>query len=125
VNIGSVLDTSAILAYSRGSDAIGELLLLLREEARALALPVVALADAFGHTDDGERGMLELLMSSPAILIVPLDPRTVAKVGGLGRRIGLGPAHAATVAAGLDNYLFTANPKAFEGVLREDLIIEI
>jgi hypothetical protein len=125
VTLGLVLDPGAMVAYARGSEAIGELIILLAEEDRAVALPAVALADAFGRCDDGEHAMLRVLAGASSSLVVPLDQADAAAVGVLGRRVGLGTAHAVTVAVGFDSYFATVDPTAVRGLLDEDLIIEI
>jgi hypothetical protein len=125
MTLGLVLDPSAMVAYARGSEAIGELIILLAEENRTVALPAAALADAFGRCDDSEHAMLRVLAGAASNLVVPLDAADVAAVGVLGRRIGLGTAHAVAVAADYDSYFATVDPGTVRGLLDEDLIIEI
>jgi hypothetical protein len=123
--IGLVLDASAMVAYARGSEAVGELIVLLGEERRDVALPVVALADAFGRSDESRHAMLRVLLGVAGAVPIPLDPIAAAAVGVLGRRLGLGVAHAVVLAAAYDAYLVTADASALRGLVDDDLIIEV
>jgi hypothetical protein len=123
--IGLVFDASAMVAYTRGSEAVGELIVLLGEENRDVALPVVALADAFGRADESRHAMLRVLLGVAGAVPVALDPVTAPAVGVLGRRLGLGVAHAVVLAAAHDAYLVTADPSPLRGLLNDDLIIEL
>jgi hypothetical protein len=121
-----VLDTSAMVAYAQGSEAVGELILLVSEEyAGVVALPVVALADAFGRLDEAAHPMLNLLVAGARTVVAPVDHGQAARIGVVGRRVGLGTAHAVSVVASADGYLVTADTKPIAGLVEERLIIEI
>jgi hypothetical protein len=121
-----VLDTSAMVAYARGSVAVGELIVLVSEEsAGRVNLPVVALAEAYGRVDEADHPMLGLLKAGERSVVAPLDPGAAAHVGVVGRRIGLGTAHAVSVIAISDGYLVTADLSSVKGLVDERLIIEI
>jgi hypothetical protein len=121
-----VLDTSAMVAYARGGVAVGELIVMVAEEGNGtVALPVVALADAYGRADDADHPMLALLSNGTRSRLVRLDPATVDEVGSAGRRVGLGTAHALKIAVDFDRYLVTADAKSIAGMIEDRLILEI
>lgn len=125
MNVALVLDPSAMIAYARGSDAVGELLLVIAEEHRRIALPAVAVAEAFRQAAEDTHGMLRLLANYGSAMVAALDPRDAEEVGVAARSTSLGVGHAAVVARAANTYLLTADPKAVAGLVDDELIIEI
>lgn len=114
-----------MVEYARGSDAVGELLLLAREDARFVGLPAAALAQAFADASDGDHAMLRLLAAGRGAVVVPLADDDVHQVGVLSRRAGVGTAHALRATVDSGALLVTAQPKMVEGPIDVRMIIEI
>jgi hypothetical protein len=118
-----VLDTSAIRAFARGSVAVGEILMILGEEANRAALPAVAMAEAF---DDLEHiAMNRYLLGHPRTEVIPLDVIDIEDVGLLSGLPSLGHAHAVVTARRLATFLLTGEPDSFVGFVDKEMIIEV
>jgi hypothetical protein len=118
-----VLDASAVGAFARGSIAVGELLMILGEDASVAVLPAVAMAQAFDDPD--HIAMNRYILGHPRTEVVALDGSQVEDVGLLTELPSLGHAHAAVTARRLATYLITAEPDAFAGVVDKEMIIAI
>jgi hypothetical protein len=123
--IGLVLDASAMVEYARGSDAVGELLILAHEDAQSVCLPAVALAQAFADSEDAHHDMLRLPTAGRGVVVMPLAEGEVGQVGMLSRRTSVGTAHAVSTAVNSDAYLVTNQRKAVEALVDDRMIIEI
>jgi hypothetical protein len=123
--IGLILDASAMVEYARGSDALGELLILAREDARFVGLPAAALAQAFTDADDKDHDMLRLLAAGRGALVMPLGEAEVDQVGMLSRQTTVGTAHAVSATVDSGAYLVTNQAKMVEGLLDGRMIIEV
>ena len=58
-----VLDTSAVAAYSRGSVAVGELIMVAADEGETIGVPVTCVAEAHALAKGVEAAMLHHLAS--------------------------------------------------------------
>ncbi|MDH6463625.1 hypothetical protein M2302_003820 [Micromonospora sp. A200] len=67
-----ILDTSAILAFTEGSTAVGEAIAKVANEGSLFGLPVMCLADAARSVADTDR--LDLLVNHPAAAVLTVDP---------------------------------------------------
>jgi len=123
--IGLVLDATAMVEYARGSDAVGELLILAQEDARFVGLPAAALVQAFADAPNGDHAMLRLLAAGPGAVVVSLGVDEAHQVGVLSRRTGVATAHAVKTTIETGAYLVTAQPKAVEGLIDGKMIVEI
>ncbi|MFU8852288.1 hypothetical protein ACNAW0_15070 [Micromonospora sp. SL1-18] len=84
-----ILDTSAIVAFTRGSTVVGEVIAAVAEEGCLFGLPVMCLAEASASAVDSNR--LDLLVNHPAAAVLTVDPlrwrdlaaayRTVGRLG--------------------------------------------
>ena len=121
-----VLDPSAILAYGRASIAVGELIMMVGEEAGDVGVPVVALAEAYADAKGIEPTMVEHLAGGlSAVRVLPVDPMDARRIGELSRQVSLGLAHAVTAARREQAFLVTANGDAVRRVFDERLIIDV
>jgi hypothetical protein len=68
-----VLDATAIAAWTRGSLAVGEILLELDEEHAAAIIPLSCLVEAAHATAMLERTLLDLLLNHQATFVVVDD----------------------------------------------------
>jgi len=125
VTIALVFDLSAMVAYARGSLAVGELLMLADEEDSLVALPGVALAQAFASTLDADRNMLRILVGLAGTVVLPLDDEVAERVGRFAQRTDLWTAHAVTSATDAWAHLVTAQPGKVAGLVDEEMIIEV
>jgi hypothetical protein len=125
VTVDAVLDPSAMVAWARGSAAMGELLALAAEEQRHLVLPAVALAEAFRTAPDRTAAMLRLLAGHVRTATAPLDPVDIEPVGVAARAVPLGVAHAVVMTSRTGAYLVTASVRSLGGLLTDDVVIEI
>jgi hypothetical protein len=67
-----VLDTSAIVAFTRGSIDVGEVIAEIHDEDASVGLPVLCLVEASSAVADGDR--LELLVNHPATQLLSPAP---------------------------------------------------
>jgi hypothetical protein len=117
-----VLDTSAIVAYARGSVDVGEPIAEVSDAGGVVLLPVVCLVEAARRVDDH---MLHLLTDHPACEVDPVTadgwPMAAATTRVLGR---LDLAVALIAAATGGGFVLTAEPDAY-GPLGEDVVIPL
>ncbi|GAA0895950.1 hypothetical protein [Virgisporangium aurantiacum] len=125
MTIALVLDSSAMAAFAAGSVSVGELIVLVDEEAQFVALPAAALAQAFARTGPDDRGVLRMLVRGARSVVAPLDADGSEGVGLVARRCDLATAHAAVVATDRSAVLVTAEPAAFAGLVDKEMIIEV
>lgn len=113
-DVAVVLDTTALIAYTRGQVSVGELMAEVADEGRHVAVPAACLSAAYAAgRGDLHTAMLALLMTSPVVRIVPLGPETARQAGVLARAadgdIALG--HAAVIALTHEAHYATTDPK--------------
>jgi hypothetical protein len=108
--VTAVLDTGALLAYTRGSDTVGEVLLVTADYSDIVVIPATCLAAAYRDVDERGWDLLDLLTALDHVSIAPLEHEHCAVLGGWARHLGLDTAHAAIEAANLPvTPLITAN----------------
>jgi hypothetical protein len=113
-----VLDTTAALAYTRQSLAVGELLSIVDEDGDTTILPAACVVEAAAQVDGVELTMLGLLISLPGVEVTPLEPELALAMGVLVREGGgVGLAHAATEALTHNAQVATRNAPAVASVL--------
>ncbi|MGN9807065.1 hypothetical protein [Micromonospora sp. L32] len=104
-----VLDTSAILAFTEGSTAVGEAIAKVADEGCAFGLPVMCLAEAARSVTDTDR--LDLLVNHPAAAVLTVDPLQWKTLAATHRAVGrLDTAGALLAAAGNDCRVLTDQP---------------
>jgi hypothetical protein len=118
-----VLDTSAILAFTRGSVHVGEPLSEVADEGGVSALPTLCLAAARWMVDDGDR--LEVLIRHPDTVVVPASKDPYA-LGIVETFVGNLDATAAMLTA-IDQraFVMTARPGLYRGLIDSGPIVEI
>jgi hypothetical protein len=110
-----VLDTTAVLAYAHGSEAVGETIREVVDEDAGYAIPVICLAEAAAQVDGRQLPLLDLLVAHSHALEVPLphDWRALAIACRLYGSVARGAAM--TTAVLHHAYVLTANPAAYGG----------
>jgi hypothetical protein len=98
---------------------------MLSEESRQVALPAVALAEAFRQAGGDAEAMLRILADHDQTLAVPLDAPDAEPVGILGKATTTGVAHAVLVVRRTRAYLLTTSAKSVEDLVDPELIIEV
>lgn len=97
---GRVLDTSAVLTAATGTnDYTAALLTVAAAHGIVLAVPAGAVQGAWRGTRPAERAWLELLLDSPAVVVVPLAADDARDAGLLAADAGHDDSTAATAHA--------------------------
>jgi len=108
VTVTAVLDTTAVLAYTKGSIAVGELLSIITDDGDTVLIPATCIAEAHRRlTDDGD-SLLSILSTTPCVELSPLLPDQAAEVGAVsGSNGGVDLGHAAVEAVAREAQLVT------------------
>ena len=122
--IGLVLDSTAILAYTRGSFHVGEVLIQVEEDDAVAALPVACLVEAAGVVTDTDR--LDLLVGHPTTELVADDPEDWRFLRTAYDMVGrYESASAAVLALGAGVGVLTRRPGLYAGLDQGGLAIPI
>ncbi|PSK66328.1 hypothetical protein B0E53_01710 [Micromonospora sp. MH33] len=92
-----ILDTSAILAFTEGSTAVGQAIARVADEGGLFGLPVMCLAEAARSVTDA--GRLDLLANHPAATVLTVDPLQWKTLAATHRAVGRLDTAAALLAA--------------------------
>jgi hypothetical protein len=118
-----VLDTSAILAFTRGSIHVGEPISEVANEGGLSALPTLCLAAAKWMVDDRDR--MQVLADHPDTVVVPASPDFFA-LGIVETWVGNLDASAAVLTAiDQEAFIMTARPGLYRGLIDDGPIVEI
>lgn len=122
-----VLDTGAVLAYAKGSIAVGELLSIITDDGDTALIPAACLAEAHRRLPDGEDGLLAILSTIPCVALSPLLPDQSTEVGVAARRGGgVDAGHAAVEAVAHEAQVVTQDVATMSRLLPADWpIIEV
>jgi hypothetical protein len=115
-SIRAILDTTAILAFTAGSEDLGEILQEITDEDDArFALPDLCLIEAFAGAKADRSPLLDVLVGHPRCERLPLG-REWRDIGAAAKELG-GAGRAVAMLAAVDHgaYLLTAEPEAFGG----------
>ena len=119
-----VFDTSAIVAFTRGSIHVGELLAEIDDEHAAVALPLACLVDAVPAVADIDR--LELLVAHRATAVKTDEPALWQALAATCEIVGRADAAAAALAAIDHNVdVLTRTPLIYSGLDAGGLVIAI
>ncbi|MDM4720370.1 hypothetical protein QTQ03_12585 [Micromonospora sp. WMMA1363] len=120
-----VLDASAIVAFTRGSIDVGEVIAeVADEEGAQIGLPVLCLAEAYRVSAGSDR--LDLLVNRPAALILSPDPEDWRPLAVTCDTVGrLDAASAVLIAIDLGCDVLTAQPGLYAGLAGGGPIIPI
>jgi hypothetical protein len=111
-----VLDTSAILAFARGSIDVGETISQVEENAAAFGIPIVCLAAAHG----ADVRMMQMLVSHGACALLGVEPYEWRQWVAMADVLGRVDAGAALLAASaFDCEVLTGEPDLYR-VLGDD-----
>jgi hypothetical protein len=111
-----VLDASAILAFTRESIAVGEVIAeVADEDDGAVGLPYLSLVEAKWSVFDADR--LDFLVNHPTTIVVSPDPEEWRGLGTSHESVGrLEAASAAVIALDEDCEVLTARPGLYAGL---------
>ncbi|SCG72721.1 hypothetical protein [Micromonospora inositola] len=126
IEIRAVLDSSAILSYSRAHVHVGELLVDIADEGAYVGLPTVALLDAYAQirTDQPASARLGVLATLPGVAVLPLTAADAAAVAATVRLVkgDLARAHCVWAALAHDAYYLTSEPHLVPAVIAPELV---
>jgi hypothetical protein len=121
VSVTLVLDTSALLAYTKGSIAVGELLSIITDDEDTALVPASCLAEAYRQLPPGPDAILGILTDVPCIAVAPLAPEHAAQVGAAARQASsVDAGHAAVEAVVHDAQLATQDGATMTRLLPPD-----
>jgi hypothetical protein len=110
-----LLDASAIVAFTRGSVHVGEVIAEVDDEQAAVGLPLLCLVEATRAVADG--GRLDLLLHHRATVILATEAADWQALAATYDMVGrLDAASAALAAVDLDAALLTAQPGLYGGM---------
>jgi hypothetical protein len=111
-----ILDTSALLAYTVGSEHVGEPIREVTDEGAEFAVPQLCLVEAAQQADPNRVALLDVLVGHSHCIVVPVpaDWRGLALAAGFYGS----PAAASAAAAAADHqaYVLTAHPERYPGL---------
>ncbi|TDC42624.1 hypothetical protein [Micromonospora sp. KC213] len=85
---GLVLDTACLLAYSGGTEAVGEQIAQVADRRQAVIVPALCLAEAYRRvTTDGWR-LLDILGDLDQVIVTPVEHDMCMFLGGWSRTLG-------------------------------------
>lgn len=127
MSVTVVLDTSAVLAYTKGSIAVGELLSIVTDDGDTVLVPASCLAEAHRESPPAVDALLQILSAVPCVALAPLRPDQAAEVGALARASsGIDVGHAAVEAIRNEAQLATQDGAAMSRLLPKDWsVIEV
>lgn len=120
--VAIVLDSTAILAYTRESIAVGEIIAEVSDEHLLVGLPLPCLVQAY--LSDGDRQRLDVLAGHSFTTVLADEPqswRWLARTSVITESYE--KASAAVLALGADVSLLTAEPEIYAGLGDADLVI--
>lgn len=127
-----VLDSGALVAYSHGDDAIGQLLVDVADAEVTVAVPLVCLVEAYSILHHTEHRLLRMLRRNPYVttttLASDLDGADDCPGVGIMTRIAgrLGAGHCAYLALVSAAGVVTSRPDQIRSVLGENWsIVEV
>ncbi len=110
-----LLDASAIVAFTRGSIHVGEVIAEVDDEQAAVGLPLLCLVEATRAVTDPDR--LHLLVNHPAAVILADDATDWQALAATYNIVGrIDAASAALAAVDLDVSLLSAQPGLYGGM---------
>ena len=119
-----ILDASAIVAFTRGSINVGEVLAEVNDEYAAAGLPILCLVEGSRAVADGDR--LELLVQHPATAVLALSPEDWQALAAIYDSVGRLDAGSAVLAAiDLDCQVLTGQPGLYASLANGGPVIPI
>jgi rRNA-processing protein FCF1 len=99
VTVTLVLDTTAVLAYAKGSVAVGELLSIITDDGDTVLIPATCLAEASRQLTAADDALLSILSTIACVELSPLRTEHAAEVGVAARgSAGIDASHTAAEA---------------------------
>jgi hypothetical protein len=119
-----LLDASAIVAFTRGSIDVGEVIAEVADERAAVGLPLLCLAEASRAVADAH--LLTLLAGHPASVVCGEEPANWQALAATYAIVGrLDAASAALAAIDQDVSVLTAEPGLYDGLAAGGPVIAI
>jgi hypothetical protein len=110
-----VLDTSAVIAYTHGSFAVGELIAELESEGATAALPILCLVEASRVVASAE--LLNLLVNHSATVLAAPNPSDWRALANFNKTIGRLDSSSAVLSATLRGcQILTREPGFYAGL---------
>lgn len=111
-----LLDTSAIIAFTRGSMDVGEPMSeVLAEPDATVGLPLLCLSEAYRTVTNTD--LVDLLVAHEVTTIIAPEPHQWRKIAGFAETVGrLDIASAVASAKDLDTPILTARPGLYGGL---------
>ncbi len=129
VEYRAVLDSSAMVSYAQGHLHVGEIVIEVAAEDAYVALPTVALLDAYSRTVGNEpaHARLGILVALPGIQVLELGPLDASEVSLAVPLVAgdLARAHAVWAALEYDAYYLTTEPHLAPSILTADQVHHI
>lgn len=127
MSVTVVLDTSALLAYTKGSIAVGELVSIVSDDDDRVLVPATCLAEAYRQLPQGHDALLSVLVGITNVEVAPLPAEDATDVGATARPAsGIDLGHAAVEAVRHEAQLATQDGATMSHLLPHDWpIIEV
>ncbi|WP_033344502.1 hypothetical protein [Catenuloplanes japonicus] len=84
---GLVLDTSAILSYTAGSEFVGERIAKTADQGLEVVVPALCLSQAYREADSEQWHYLDVLSTLPQTVVAPVELNMCAIMGGWSRML--------------------------------------
>ncbi|WP_433687005.1 hypothetical protein ACQP0I_25480 [Micromonospora carbonacea] len=85
---GLVLDTSCLLAYSEGTEAVGEQIAKVADKLQGVVVPALCLAAAYRQVTSDGWPLLDILGDLEQVVVTPVEHDMCAILGGWSRTLG-------------------------------------
>ncbi|MCZ7378854.1 hypothetical protein [Micromonospora sp. WMMC250] len=85
---GLVLDTGCLLAYSEGTEAVGEQIAKVADKGQRVIIPALCLAAAYRQVTSDGWPLLDILGDLGQVLVTPVEHDMCAILGGWSRTLG-------------------------------------
>lgn len=119
-----ILDASAIIAFTRGSIDVGEVIAEVDDEYAAAGLPMLCLVEATRSVVDADH--LDLLVNHPAVAVRSPQPGDWQALAAIYHSVGrLDAASAVLAAIDLDCQVLTGQPGLYGGLANGGPVIPI
>jgi rRNA-processing protein FCF1 len=127
MSVTVVLDTSALLAYTKGSIAVGELVSIISDDDDTVLVPAACLAEANRQLPQGQDAVLGVLVGITNVEVASLPAEDAIDVGATARSAsGIDLGHAAVEAVRHEAQLATQDGATMSRLLPYDWpIIEV
>ncbi|WP_405099906.1 hypothetical protein [Micromonospora sp. NBC_01412] len=118
---GLVLDTSCLLAYSEGAEAVGEQIAKVADKLQVVIVPALCLAAAYRQVTSDGWPLLDIVGALEQVVVTSVEHDMCATLGGWSRTLGsMDLAQAAMEAARATTPIMTDRREALGEVLPKE-----